>query len=91
MDSLFRTLGVVAVATALVATSPVSASSSPSARVPGVAETDGDIRLLDEPPESVVLGDLESDDDLFLFAERRNVTLAGPVAVDIVGPVEWFV
>lgn len=90
MHSLARTLGMTFAATALVIAPFAPASASASAQVPGVTDTDGDVTLLDTPPESVVLGELESDDDLFLFAERSNVTLAGPVAADIVEPGVYF-
>ncbi|MEM7763880.1 MAG: hypothetical protein AAF290_07335 [Pseudomonadota bacterium] len=55
----------------------------------GIVSTSGDIRFLRAPPRSVDLWELESDDDLFVFAERKRVLLTEDLPVDISRPGDY--
>lgn len=75
---------------------PASPPANP-APVPEIPEMEtaigrigGDITYLERPPASVDLGDLESDSELFVFAERQDYALARDLAVDLSQPGDYF-
>ena len=55
----------------------------------GVTSTMGAVRLLRSPPASVALGALESDDTIFVFAERQGHVLRRNLDVDISRPGDY--
>lgn len=60
----------------------------PAAAQPVLA-TGGAIRLLARPPASVDLGALESDTDIFVFAEKQGHVLTRTIDVDISLPGDY--
>lgn len=70
----------------------VTASMAPTvgrADIPGILRTSGNIKLLPDPSRSVELGDLESDTDIFIFAEQQGKVLQRDIPVDISRPGDY--
>ena len=51
-----------------------------------IVSTTGQITVLDPPPPSVVTGALESDTEIFVFAEREGTTLASDLTAVVATP-----
>lgn len=65
----------------------VAAQGGPNGAIVSIS---GAIKLLPQAPASVELWELESDSDLFVFAEKNNVTLTKDLSVDISRPGTYF-
>lgn len=63
-----------------------SFASASYAEIAGIVRTDGGIRLLSQAPRSVDLRALESDTEIFVFAERQGHVLRRDMPVDISAP-----
>ena len=55
-----------------------------------IESIEGDITFLATPPVSVELRELESDSDLFMFAEKKNHVLARDLSLDLSQPGDYF-
>lgn len=55
-----------------------------------IENIDGNITYLSSPPVSVELWELESDSELFMFAEKQNHVLARDLSVDLSQPGDYF-
>jgi hypothetical protein len=71
----------------LHAISPCQSQVYDGGRISGIT---GDITFLSAPPSSVELFMLESDSDLFVFAERRGLVLERDLSVNIGEPGDYF-
>ncbi len=72
---------------AIAATTLIWGSSPAAARLTG---SSGDVQVLNQPPPSVVPEALTSDDQAFVFEERRCATLAANLPVDVLNPTGTY-
>lgn len=69
---------------------PTANAQDEAGRDEGIVQTSGAITVLAEPPPSVELFALESDDTLFVFAERKGHVLSRDLTVNLSRPGDYF-
>ena len=72
------------------ATAKVTGQSSRTINQQGIVSVTGNFKYLPTPPPSVDLFDLESDDDLFVFAEQQGNLLSERIQCEITQPGNYF-